>query len=115
MFADQELEALGHELAGKLLESCRKVLRSSGFWFKDDWARVIHGAFCFQAIDVRDTLKLTVTILICYTGEEQGVYAWVSANYALGTLNSEPRETTGIVELGGASLQVLSFTKCLPF
>ncbi|KAK9939336.1 hypothetical protein M0R45_016033 [Rubus argutus] len=76
-----ELEALGHELTGALLESCRKVLRSSGFWFKDNWARVI-------------------------SGEEQGVYAWVSANYALGTLNSEPRETTGIVELGGASLQV---------
>lgn len=56
-----------------------------------------------------------MTILIWYTGEEQGVYAWVSANYALGTLNSDPRETTGIVELGGASLQVLSFTKCLPF
>lgn len=81
LFADQELEALGHELTGTLLESCRKVLRSSGFWFKDDWARVI-------------------------PGEEQGVYAWVSANYALGTLNSDPRETTGIVELGGASLQV---------
>lgn len=39
-------------------------------------------------------------------GEEQGVYAWVSANYALGTLTSEPQETTGVVELGGTSLQV---------
>lgn len=39
-------------------------------------------------------------------GEEQGVYAWVSANYALGTLMSEPQETTGVVELGGTSLQV---------
>lgn len=58
LFADQELEALGHELTATLLESCRKVLRSSGFWFKDDWARVISGAFCFQAIDVRDSLKL---------------------------------------------------------
>lgn len=42
----------------------------------------------------------------CRAGEEQGVYAWVSANYALGTLQSEPQETTGIVELGGTSLQV---------
>ncbi|KAM7497024.1 hypothetical protein LguiA_021438 [Lonicera macranthoides] len=33
-------------------------------------------------------------------------YAWVAANYALGTLGKEPQETTGIVELGGASLQV---------
>ncbi|PQQ11577.1 putative apyrase 6 [Prunus yedoensis var. nudiflora] len=80
-FAGAELDALGPEVAEKLLESCRKVLRSSGFWFKDEWARVI-------------------------PGEEQGVYAWVSANYALGTLQSEPQETTGIVELGGTSLQV---------
>lgn len=40
--------------------------------------------------------------------QEEGVYAWVAANYALGTLGKEPQETTGIVELGGASLQVLS-------
>lgn len=41
------------------------------------------------------------------TGEEEGFYAWVAANYALGTLGGEPQETTGIVELGGASLQVI--------
>ena len=41
------------------------------------------------------------------TGEEEGFYAWVAANYALGALGSEPQETTGIVEFGGASLQVI--------
>lgn len=28
------------------------------------------------------------------------------ANYALGTLGSDPLQTTGIIELGGASAQV---------
>lgn len=29
------------------------------------------------------------------------------ANYALGTLGGNPKDTTGIIELGGASAQVL--------
>lgn len=40
------------------------------------------------------------------TGIDEGIYAWVAANYALGTLGGDPQETTGIVELGGASAQV---------
>lgn len=43
-------------------------------------------------------------------GDEQGISSWVAVNYALGNLGREPQETTGIVELGGASLQVFSFT-----
>jgi apyrase len=39
-------------------------------------------------------------------GREKGIYAWVSANYALGTLHSDPLQTTGIIELGRASIQV---------
>lgn len=41
-------------------------------------------------------------------GTDEGVYAWVSANYALDSLQGDPRQTTGIVELGGASAQVPS-------
>ncbi|XP_050285899.1 probable apyrase 6 isoform X1 [Quercus robur] len=80
------LNNLGPESRDKVLESCRKLLRSSGFLFKDPWARVI-------------------------LGEDEGFYAWVAANYALGALGSEPQETTGIVEFGGASLQVTFATK----
>ncbi|XP_042955871.1 probable apyrase 6 [Carya illinoinensis] len=86
LMAIAELENLGTELREKIMESCRRALRSSGFLFKDEWARIIRG-------------------------EEEGFYAWVAANYALGTLGGEPRETTGIVELGGASLQVTFATK----
>lgn len=86
LMARLELDNLGSELREKILGSCRRALRSSGFLFKDEWARVI-------------------------LGEEEGFYAWVAANYALGTLGGEPQETTGIVELGGASLQVTFATK----
>ncbi|CAL0327822.1 unnamed protein product [Lupinus luteus] len=33
---------------------------------------------------------------------DEGIYAWVVANHALGTLGSFPLDTTGIIELGGA-------------
>lgn len=65
----------------KILEGCRKVLRGSGFRFRDEWAAVI-------------------------SGRDEGIFAWVAANYALGTLGGDPLETTGIIELGGASAQV---------
>lgn len=41
-------------------------------------------------------------------GSDEGLYAWVVANYALGTLGGDPQQTTGIIELGGASAQVYS-------
>jgi apyrase len=34
------------------------------------------------------------------SGAEEGIYAWVAANYALGTLGGDPHDTTGIIELG---------------
>ncbi|XP_022878309.1 probable apyrase 6 isoform X1 [Olea europaea var. sylvestris] len=66
----------------RILAVCRKVLRGSGFRFLDNWATVI-------------------------SGSDEGLYAWVVANYALGTLGGDPAHTTGIIELGGASAQVI--------
>ncbi|GAB2214425.1 hypothetical protein Droror1_Dr00018771 [Drosera rotundifolia] len=65
----------------RIIESCRRALRSSGFKFQDDWASVI-------------------------SGSDEGLYAWVVANYALGSLGGDPQQTSGIIELGGASAQV---------
>ena len=45
-------------------------------------------------------------IFFC-VGSDEGIYAWVVANHALGSLGGDPLQTTGIVELGGASTQVL--------
>lgn len=72
-------------VVARILESCREVLRGSGFRFQDDWAMVISGA-------------------------DEGIYAWVAANYALGTLGGDPHKTSGIFELGGASAQVTFFS-----
>ncbi|KAJ0256963.1 apyrase 5 [Hirschfeldia incana] len=65
----------------RILEVARRVLRSSGFKFRDESALVI-------------------------SGSDEGIYAWVVANHALGSLGGDPLLTTGIVELGGASTQV---------
>ncbi|XP_050237170.1 probable apyrase 6 isoform X2 [Mercurialis annua] len=77
LMATAGMRLLDLKVQHRILESCRIVLRSCGFKFQDDWASVI-----------------------------SGVYAWVTANYALGTLGGDPAHTTGIIELGGASAQV---------
>lgn len=46
-------------------------------------------------------------IILWFSGSDEGVYAWIVANHALGTLGGDPLDTTGIIELGGASAQVL--------
>lgn len=66
-----------------VLEECRQLLRVSGFAFKDAWARVARR-------------------------QDKGIYSWIAANYALGTLGAKPQQTTGILQLDAASLQVLS-------
>ncbi|KAG0611610.1 hypothetical protein M758_7G152800 [Ceratodon purpureus] len=81
LMATAGLRRLDKTIQEAVLDSCRKVLRASSFQFRDEWASVI-------------------------SGTDEGVYAWVSANYALGTLQGDPTQTTGIVELGGASAQV---------
>ncbi|KAI3944290.1 hypothetical protein MKW92_015977 [Papaver armeniacum] len=81
LMATAGLRSLEKGVSEGILESCRRVLRFSGFKFQDDWASVI-------------------------TGSDEGMYAWVAANYALGTLGGDPQHTTGIIELGGASAQV---------
>ncbi|KAI7751196.1 hypothetical protein M8C21_027808 [Ambrosia artemisiifolia] len=85
LMATAGLRLLDLDVQEKILEACRTVLRGSGFVFRDDWASVI-------------------------SGSDEGVHAWVVANYALGTLGGDPHETTGIIELGGASAQVTFFT-----
>ncbi|KVH97746.1 Nucleoside phosphatase GDA1/CD39 [Cynara cardunculus var. scolymus] len=85
LMATAGLRMLDLSVQERILESCRNVLRTSGFAFRNDWASVI-------------------------SGSDEGVYAWVVANYALGTLGDDPQETTGIIELGGASAQVTFFS-----
>ncbi|KAL2510151.1 putative apyrase 6 [Forsythia ovata] len=81
LMATAGMRLLKKEDQERILDVCRRVLRGSGFRFRDDWATVI-------------------------SGSDEGLYAWVVANYALGTLGGDPAKTTGIIELGGASAQV---------
>ncbi|TQD78247.1 hypothetical protein C1H46_036192 [Malus baccata] len=82
LMATAGLRLLDLGVQNRILNSCRKVLRGSGFKFRDEWASVI-------------------------TGSDEGLYAWVVANHALGTLGGDPMQTTGIIELGGASAQYI--------
>lgn len=45
-------------------------------------------------------------VLSIYIGSGEGIYAWIAANYDMGSLGGDPQQTTGIIELGGASAQV---------
>ncbi|GAQ83030.1 nucleoside phosphatase family protein [Klebsormidium nitens] len=89
LMATAGLRRVEASVAEEILESCRKVLAGSGFMFRPDWASVISGTF-------------------------EGVYAWVAANYALGNLGMPAAETTGVVELGGASAQVTFVPEVAP-
>ncbi|MEI6790268.1 MAG: hypothetical protein WCK42_03705 [Myxococcaceae bacterium] len=40
------------------------------------------------------------------SGIQEGIYQWKSINYLLGTLDNPQKQSTGLVEMGGASLQV---------
>ncbi|KAJ3677381.1 hypothetical protein LUZ60_003105 [Juncus effusus] len=85
LLATAGLRLLNQEIKERILDSCRKVLKDSPFIFHENWATVISGA-------------------------DEGIYGWIAANYALGTLGSDPGYTAGIFELGGASAQVTFVT-----
>ncbi|KAG8057036.1 hypothetical protein GUJ93_ZPchr0002g26420 [Zizania palustris] len=80
LLATAGLRLLEERVQEAILSSCRDVLRASEFRFEDPWAEVIPGSY-------------------------EGIYAWVAANYALGTLGGDPHKAIGIIELGGASAQ----------
>lgn len=40
------------------------------------------------------------------TGKEEGVFGWLAVNYQLGTLADESKELAGVMDMGGASVQV---------
>lgn len=41
------------------------------------------------------------------TGNEEGLYAWLSVNYHLGNLKSVQKNSVGVMDMGGASVQVV--------
>ncbi|KAL3761173.1 hypothetical protein ACHAWU_000268 [Discostella pseudostelligera] len=71
-----------HEAAATMAK-LRRVLHQSGFLFRDTWARTI-------------------------TGEEEGAYAWLVANYLKhnGNFPMPTSSAYGALDLGGASTQI---------
>jgi hypothetical protein len=61
LLATAGLRMLPGDASGALLQEARRLLGGSGFLFRDEWARVI-------------------------SGQEEGLFGWVSINYATGAL-----------------------------
>lgn len=40
------------------------------------------------------------------TGQEEGMYGWLAVNYQLGTLSSDANSSVGVMDTGGASVQI---------
>lgn len=80
------LRLLGTARAEKALAEARDALRASEFLFEDQWVSLL-------------------------SESEEADYAWTTVNYLLGNLDSEKNSTdaqfAGVLELGGASMQVV--------
>jgi apyrase len=63
LLATAGMRMIPRSQAEQVLKVCRRELASSGFLFREQWASVI-------------------------SGQDEGVYAWVAANYASGALRT---------------------------
>jgi len=86
------VRALPPAQQARALERCRSVLNRSAF-----------GTSPERLQNVSRTSPPNVRVI---TGADEGLYGWIAANYAAGTLYDPPTSTVGVVELGGASAQV---------
>jgi apyrase len=84
LMATAGLRHIEQHLSESIIDACRETLRESPFSFeKDEWASVLPGT-------------------------KEASYGWTAVNYAFNALSPEktPKETYGVLELGGASMQV---------
>lgn len=76
------MRILHPDAESQIMADVRKALHASGFLFKDSWARVL-------------------------SGEEEGAFGWLSANYLLNKgMPDATASTLGALDLGGASTQI---------
>jgi len=80
--ASAGLRLLSDDVAESILNEVRDVASKLPFLFKPEWCKVM-------------------------SGEEEGAYAWMTINFALGTLGKPAEDTVGILDLGGASTQIV--------
>jgi Golgi nucleoside diphosphatase len=75
------MRLLDGRVVTKIMGSVRKSFKSSGFFFQKLNARVI-------------------------SGEEEGVFGWLTVNFLHQSLGGAPNGTLGALEMGGASTQI---------
>ncbi|CRH03834.1 apyrase, putative [Plasmodium relictum] len=80
----RNLDSHERDLRMRIIRSVLSNSKVNPFKFFNDYARVI-------------------------SGEEEGIYGWLSVNNALNTIFSKSYETFGAVDLGGASTQITFF------
>lgn len=85
------VRALPPAQQARALERCRSVLNRSAFGTSPE--------------RLQNVSERTPNVRVI-TGADEGLYGWIAANYAAGTLYDPPTSTVGVVELGGASAQV---------
>lgn len=74
----------------EILDSCRAFIASYPFLFRPEWAQII-------------------------SGSEEGIFGWLAVNYLEGALASgRPEDTVGVLEIGGASMQITFVPRELP-
>jgi len=77
----RKVQSVDPEATSKIMSSVRSSLSNSGFKFKDGWAQII-------------------------TGVDEGSYGWVTVNYLLESFLDTGSTTTGVLEMGGESVQL---------
>jgi len=75
--------------AERILDECRRMIAKYPFKCDPAWAGVISGTV-------------------------EGVYGWISANYLEGVFDKPDTDTVGVIEMGGASLQITYVPKNSP-
>jgi len=77
----RKVQSVDPEATKKIMSSVKSSLSTSGFKFKDEWAQII-------------------------TGVDEGSYGWVTVNYLLENFLDPESATTGVLEMGGESVQL---------
>jgi len=77
----RKVQSVDPEATAKIMSSVKSTLSKSGFKFKNGWAQII-------------------------TGVDEGSFGWVTVNYLLDNFQDPKSATTGVLEMGGESIQL---------
>jgi len=77
----RKVQSIDPGATNKIMSSVMSSLSKSGFKFKDGWAQII-------------------------TGVDEGSFGWVTVNYLLENFRDARSTTTGVLEMGGESVQL---------